>query len=1018
MEKKKQVVTLKSYLKKSFVFLLSLSIVALLAIVGLIITLVFVKEKTALYIISGCAALVLGTALIFVIILSRKFYQILYCQALEVSRRNFEALANFDKDFEYCPRNDFEEFKQLNSTFKDLSKNLDGRTIISKAFTYNGVGLVYLDEDEVVVSEKSLIDNVNKLILASESYRNALIDISYKLGKDAIANKDKENIIKSLKKGLNYEHLLIASKESTPGFYVYVPAFDSISQLKEELEAVIKNISLVRRLFVGKQVLIAHINAVIYPYSDIDSMVSDLAIATRQKKTFNIYLPERGVETNKKMLMSSMNINNTSRLIEQISAIDADPKQYDKNMQKIENSIASISNYYGFSCSGYIAFDETRDGYFSRFVHSDTDSFVFRQNARMNRNFIQVINNIQDADHSYYFSSRKHVNNDFARFIDKYRFRSGMFYVLTKNDACVGVIYFLNKSSDMAFDAYMKENLIVSCHCIGNILKEMENRLQVSVAMQQFKGMFRISDLSIYSFDKQTYEISLMSDLFKHTHPKIKVGDICYKAIYGLDAPCKNCPLKTGKHKISEEGKRTYEIYQILPNKNDQYAHMIRKENESGIPSVRYDNETLLLTHFSFNDMLSRFLSLNQSGNVLFLSIRNVKDIIEKAGNAGYIELMRRLNLFVSDKYKGQHDIYMYDNNTLAIILPDSQEDDIVSVAESICEETSNMSLDESNVKLNLVYIAKSFDNNLENVKTMDKEFDKAIKQAADLPIDEILFVDSGYKRSTSEEGYLYEMAVDAFTKNTFIVNFQPVVDNKDRLIRGAELVLRIEDNERNHKVDIGKAIRIVEARGQTSTISQAILNYIDDILTKYGYTFFLTSGLNRLAFNADINFFLDDPEFLKRIAIINGKHNLSKGFIGLQVFESDVKDHAEEYATIAKEVSASGATLICDRYSGIISAKEVAAAGFKEIKITRDLVVAIAEKNVNAKIVAIWADAVANGLKTIFVGVENRLISEAIHYEEYDCFVQGNYFFIPMSEEALFESIRQRNMKDSDVNN
>ena len=300
----------------------------------------------------------------------------------------------------------------------------------------------------------------------------------------------------------------------------------------------------------------------------------------------------------------------------------------------------------------------------------------------------------------------------------------------------------------------------------------------------------------------------------------------------------------------------------------------------------------------------------------------------------------------------------------------------------------------------------------------MNNVVEDALKETNKLAVDEIMFFDDGYQRSASKDGYLYEMLVDAFKNKEFQINFQPVINNKDRLIKGAELLLQVTDKERNEPIDIARAMKIAEERGFTATIANALIDYVDELLVKYGYTFFMTSGLNRLSLNVDFNFFKDES-FVNKLGVVMSKNSLPKGFIGLEVDENDVKQNAANYFDISKNVTSAGGVLICDHFHGeVITSQEVSDAGFKEVKIAREFVSALEDKEMLDKIISIWDSNIKAGLKTIFVGVENRLISEAIHYEDNDCYVQGNFFFTPMSEAALFESIRQRNMKDKEMDN
>ncbi len=1011
--KNNKIISLKEYSKRIAILLGSIVALILLLSIAIVVLVGLFPDLLVVHII--LSAILAVSAIVFVtlaILFINKLYFLFYKQGIEVFKRNIESLSNFDKNFEYYKEDNFEELKDLNSTFKEIAKNVDGRTIISQGLMHKDIELDYVDKNHIFVKEESLLSNLNNLIISSESYKNALIDISYDLGDGVISSKDENNILKTLKMTLGYENILIASKDNHQGYILYIPAFDSLNQLKEELEYLIKNISLLNRTPQSKELVLANVSVVVYPYSSIDNMRKDLEKAKKEKKILNFYLPERPFEPNNKLLFSSMNINNTTKLIEDVSSIDPDPKQFEKNMKKIETSISNISNYYGFSSAGYIDYDEENEIYISRYAYSSEEAIIFKENSKVNSKFIDILMKIQDNDHSYYFSNRRHINIEVAKYIDEYRIKSGLFYILTRDDKPIGVIYFVNRQRDLNFDAYMKESLITSCHVLSGILKEIGARKSVDISNRRLKEVLKISGIKLYSVNKESYELIMASESLKRSIGKLDASLPCYKAIYGLEKPCKNCPLKSGKHSIMNISNKKYESYPILQNKNDPTAHIVLKETSKEEGDSLINDETLLASFSSLSKAIENKLIAKQSGDILLFRIKNASEIANKFGNNGLTELIKSLVSEVLSKYVMINDIYEYDYSTLAIVLNGSSRDYITSLCEDIYSLTN--SLTKEDTKLSLLYYDKSYSDN-DNLKDLFKSLDDSLLNYKDESDNEIIFIDSGYKRSASKDGYLLEQLLKSFNEKSYDMHFQPMLSNNTRLIYGAELLLRVNDNEIGKPINIGEAIRIAEETGNGKVVCEGLLTYLDDLLTKYGYTFFMSAGLARLSLNVDYDFISSDG-FIDRLSELVKKHQLPKTFIGFEIFEKDVKKHLSEYKELSKKIADAGAVLISDYFTGeAFSVKEASEAGFKEIKIPYNLVSKITENSVYEKLISFWDEASKNQMKITFVGVENRRVSEAINYEGHDCNVQGNYFFKAMKEEELFEAVRLRNMKDKD---
>ncbi len=1014
---KRDIITLKSYLKRHVILLLVMCLLFLLLIGLVVVSSILLKDDMILYVLYGCCGVFLIALVVMFIVFNVRFFRIMYNDALMVSKRNFEALANFDKELEYCSRNDFAEFRELNSSFKDLSKNLDGRTIISKALSYDSIELEYLDEEKYQVKESSLKNKIGELILARESFRNALIDISYDLRDETINEKDHEVILKYIKNNLPYDHTLVALKDNAQGYLIYIPALDSVSQIKEELSSLMKNISLIKKVNANRTIVSPSVSMVMYPYSDIDNLFNDLSYAKRSKLPLNFYIPKRKDEKNKKMLVSSLNMNNVFRLQEQISSIDTSPDNYDKNLKLIYEMVKEISNYYNFSCGGCIFFDHEKNGFYSKFSHSPTNSSIFKDNVRINKEFVNVVVEVADIDNSYYFSSRKHVNDDFAHFMDKYHIKSGLFYVVKTNNNVIGLLYFVKKSSDLMFDSFMKENLITSCSLISNFFKETNSIKLASVMSNRFNDMVKFSNSLIYSIDKETYEIAMLSDSLRRLLPKVQAGDKCYKALYDLDAPCKNCPLLKNKHMISSLCGGNYESMRILQIKNDSSAHILLKSNDNKFTYERYDQETLLATFFSFKETMEKYLSVGLLGNVLFVSVKNIQDIINDIGNAGFANALKQFCNGVVGIYQKMIDVYYYSKDTIALIMPNSSREDLVNLAEAISDGEIEVKVNDKDIRLNLVYLAKAYTNE-QTFEQLVETFEENLIQVRSMPVDEIYFVDANYKRNASKEGYLFETLQDAFENKTFQVYFQPIVRNSDRLIEGSELLLKVFDQEANAYIDIAHALQVAEKRGYTSNIALGLLDYVEGIIKKYGFTFFLTSGLNHLSLNIN-HTFLKDGNFINKCSKIVSENSLPKGFLSFEIDEEDAANNLDVFTSVKKEIEDAGCLLLCDNFRGeFTSPKVLAEAGFSGVKIDSNLVEIIRDGETNKRIMNIWSDVVKAHINIFFTGVATRIISEEIVFEDHDSYVQGNYFFAPQSEEEMFESIRQRNMKDKEMDN
>ena len=1009
---KKEVMSLKSYSKKALLTIILLFLMVLILTGGVIASIYLVLNQLLQILI--CSFLILGILIVlfYIIFIGKRLYDLFYKQGIEITTHNIQALSNFDKSFDYYEEDEYKELKDLNTTFKDIAKNVGGRTIISQGLAHQNVPLKYDDEEKRFVNESSLIKNMHSLIIASESYRNALIDISYNLGKETIEDKSVSRIYNTIRENLSYEHVLISFKENKQGFVVYVPAFDSINQLKEELEYIIKDISLVKKGGTTKRAVVAHVSVAIYPYSSIDNVVKDLAKARKEKKVLNIYIPERTFEFNNKLLFSSMNINNTTKLIEDVSSIDPDPKLYASNLARIKKCINNTSNYYGFDAAGYLGYDKDNERFVNEYSFTSKDEVIFKESVNISKKFIQVLNSVKDSDSSYYFSNRKHINNKLALYVDQYRIRSGLFYVLTRDDKPFGVLYFLNRHKDLSFDAYMKESLITSCHVLGSILEKMDARRNVNVADKRLNELLKISGMTLYSVNKANYEIARYSQALVRLFPSFDASMPCYKALYGLNKPCKNCPLKQKRHMISEINSRKYEVYPVFASKDDPTAHLLIQPQKGDDVSERFDDETLLSSFASFRTDLGNQLLSNVSGKILLFKIKNVKEVISSVKNGGYVALIKEFSDRVLTRYVDFADIYQFNSSTLALILHDKSDEDIVSICQEICDIVQSEKVDDTH--LSFMYLVKNYSPNDTN-DALQKSLLDALDKYKDENEDEIVFVDTEYKRSASLDGYLLEQLLSSFGEKTYEMEFTPLLSNNTRLVYGVEITPNVIDRSVNKHLDIAKAVEVAYKKGFGDIYADGMLSYLDDLISRYTYTFFMSTDISCLSLKVD-HAFISQNKFLDHLKDIYSKHQLPKGFIAFEVSEDDVYEHEKEYKDIVRKAAQIGVSFIVYNYEGNkFTVASLGELGFKEIKFSKKILSSINDQDSYNQTTYMWLEAIKQQMKVNFTGVESRKSSEAIVFEGYDCGVQGDYYFKPMDEVKAFEVIRTRNMKDKD---
>lgn len=995
--------------------IISLAVLAFLFIdiLCFVLSLIFIKNEIFQAILLGIfvtlALLICSIGFIFL----RKGKKLLYDTLYVGMRDNIKLFTRRKKVFNPINDDILLESDELNDLFNNVSNHFSTLCIEDGSLADSEVKLEYQKGSRTLVSYDSLVENIPNILRASRFFRHAFVNLSYSLGSDTIKEKDVGVVVKNIKKALNYNGLLISENSNQKGFLLFVPRIDSISQLKEEIDQMIKGISLLKHTPQGSEMASCRASVVIYPYSNPDDIIEDLKFASRLNKNVNIYLPNPQLGANPLWLESNVNTGQISKFIESLSSLKVDARHLESSYRHVTKLISQVADYFSFTCAGLIEFDNDSDSFLSKFSYSSKNSHIFNTGVVVNSDFIENINKSKDHDNSYYFSSRKHLNNSVAPFIDIFCIESGLFFVITNNEKAIGVLYFLNDDKELNLDTYARESLSVFAYILASFFRSIRDTNFSILNRTRFRDIIRLSDIKLYSVAKKSHRLTFISDSLMDEVSAVKKHKTCYKALYGRSAPCENCPLKTKHSMMQMLGKNKYETTVVLHNEEDDSAHLFMQPVGDHLLMDRFDKNTLTNSYFSYIDNLTNALLGGVNGYVLYLSITNLPSLIEKDGNEGYSFLLRNFTRQLRDT-TGQMSLFLYRDNILCFILPNFTRHSIIELCEKIYALSKRCkSLNDVDYPLDITYIASHFSQQYSTVSSFNNAMEKIFPAYTKDPEPDLLhFPETDHTRRASKTGYLLSVIDEAFSKQTFQIKLQPVINNINWRMVGAELLLRLRDEYRDITLNTNEIIKVAEQNDRIGMMSDALISYLGNLYNRHGYSFFKAMGLLRLSLNTDYSYF-GNSGFIEKLGNLSSKNSIPKGFITLEISEKDVADHLEGYSVITQSIVKTNTDLICDGYTGdYVSLQMLKDLGFTEIKISQTIVLNIGEDaSYLNKVETIYRHAKLLGLRVTLVGIENKTNYDLIKDECRDSSIQGKYFYEPLNEESFLEALRKSNV-------
>ena len=1011
---KQKIRSLKSQSTTKFVVSLCLFILFLGALATLIVSLLLWKNMW-LEIGLGGAALVLAIVIFVLnIVLSSQMHRVFYKSFYEKNLNNLKAIEKHSYETEVI-NGEYKEFKDINKVYNNIKKQTKGQAVKVNDFDYDSIPLEYVNKVESLVTFESLQNNIVDLIAVTKSYRAALVDISYDIEEKTIEEAKFKQLLDATKEKLDYEHLLFAMNKTKNGLLVFIPIFDGVHQLEEELTSLLREISVIKRTAEGRKLMGATIAAVVYPYSSPENIFNDLVFAKRSERTINIYMPYKDISENDRMLFENVTFNEVTKQNERIDEITGSYADINREVGRV---LQNLLNYFSFTCTGYAKYNRVKKQFTCDFSCSSDNSHLVDQGLELSADFVNSLVTVLDKDHTYYFSSRKHVNDCVAPFIDAHKVKSGLFYVAMKGNTPECVVYLLNDDKNMSYDFATKQTLILLLQKIGNFLKYNDEQHIADLNTKRFQEILKLNNDLLYSVNPDDYSLFFISAALKFIAPDAEEGQTCYKALYGLDKPCKACPLKTKKHMVEILRRRKFETSVVLHNAEDKAEHLYLKpmEKRKGTSDL-FTPDFLVNSYYAFCMYLDDEFALQHAGEVIFMNINNVEDLIKSLGNDGYIKAVRSFFDAIKEQIDLNLTIYLYKNDNFALVLPEHDRETIISLVETLYTCSKNIAVEDKTTDLNISYYdfkypaedteSKIWVNHAERVMT-------GLRRGKN--DDTLYFNEDKYTRSASRETFMLNNVIEAFKRKKYYTDYQPIVGNRDRTIHGVELLLRLNDPFTDGQINIGEAINIVTKNGRIDLVSKAMKECVDKLFEKSDIPFFRTVGLEHISVNAEYTT-LADKSFINSFADLVKKYNVPKNFFRIEVQESDISENYDKY----RELKIDFMELVCDQYHGeLLRIDQLKDVGIKEVKIARDVISNIVNDDVAlSKATAIWKEATSLGMETTFVGVEKRQQADLLHDDALDSGFQGRFFYSPMNEEQFFKTLRETSIKEiADLDN
>ena len=998
---------------KSYAIIPAVVVAIVLAITIALVTIYAFTHSIALIIILDVVAVLTFAAyIVFYIRLSKRLKNTYYNQLFETTLKNINKINNNDVNLVSYGESDIKEIQMLDKATSDIRSKLESSYLLLKNADYSNINLEYVDKERNIVTYKSFKENIANIIFVSQSYRNVIIEVYFDLPSDAkLSKKDKERLLKLYHETFKeHVNVLYMFEEDERSLIIYVPVIDSFSEIKEKLNMVVTSSSIMIRDDRGIQNILAKFALVAYPFSNEEMILGDLKYAKRQNKPFNLYLPSRHKSNlgTKLLINTSMNLNYTSKIMTELSHLDYSAVNNDKNDAILNGIFEAISNFLDIDEAGIIAYNDTMDNYYS-YIASKRSTLFTKHDIK--KEFVENLASVVDDDEIYYFSTKKHANMSLQQTLGLYGIESGIYYVVKdfENNKISAIIYLFNRNKDLVLNTYLRETFFIVSLRIENYFEKREISDYADAKATENENILALANMFVYHVDND-YNITFLSKGIKRVFRELEVGKKCYEAIFGHEKRCKDCPLIEKKKKYFEYGRAKYEASTALSNrKDDEHVVLLKRLTQDEVVGDLYQEDFLTYSFKALVNTVRNEYAANGRGYLVLLSVDNYEEIVQKIGPEGYNYLIRDYVRNLKNKL-AIDDIYYYNPSTLAVHLPYVGHKDIINKIELIYPLSKQQYYNNSDFSpLNISYLPSGYPRGYANPEDYLKHMSDFYHEPTyERNKDFIYFSDMSIARSASKRAFMISVLESEFSgHNSTSMNLQPIVRVKDGHIYGAEILLRIADAHRNVFFNAQEISTIAEQENMTGMVTESIINFIGTMYKEYGNNIFKINKFNRIAINIDQTY-LDNKDLLTKLIALCEENKLPNGFISMEIPEDVVPNNKEKIKDLAKELSKYKIMFSCDRYMGqYTNIEELLSLGFKEVKIARDIIMAIDRDQVKyGALKSIVEDAKLHEMAVAAVGVENEAQYNLLKELDDEMVVQGYFLYKPLTRADLITAL------------
>ena len=717
---------------------------------------------------------------------------------------------------------------------------------------------------------------------------------------------------------------LMGRLDEPHGIAVYVYAIDSRTAFLERLSSFVSGFSFVEKRDGNKKVSVFGCKAggAFYPGVEPES----LPFAAKRSLLRSTGVDaDYGKDLDYASPFSGPRLSEVSERVESLRFAEATSDRLfsSKDAGASREALIALTRFYGefagFSAGGCYVYDPRVDGYRLFLSYGSEDGYVglAKLGEKVDAAVLDPYYERAEKDFPLFVSTAQGLGKDFATELLSLGISSLFLYPVRNGSAKVGLFYF---AAPRGFELRLlaREKLLEFLPLsYASLFAERANNDR-NYHVLELNNLASRKEFFLYTVERKTHRLLSFTDNLAHKLKGAKPGLPCHKALYGLDAPCLDCPLTQGslKRAIPEiSNKEVSESVLAYREGNEDIATILLEKDEGKALATSLIDKSLLVKNArAFQIDINRELRNDlASGYFLGIRLQNKETLLLKLKDQNTNSLMsaiaRELGSIGYDEAT-----YRFDPDTLVVAFPGlTNRTSLIVSVETIADAISGtlyVGEDSFNPEYSYSLIAYPSDATTPNdlVSLLQSE----LLRSARMGIGVIAEVGKAKGRKALRFDYIQSLLNERLRAKRMDLEFTPVADSTTGVTKILKAAPALYEEGRK-KIRAREFLRIAKLSRMQEMVDFACLRQFFSFYQSNADTLFRAQKISYLLYPCSPSS-VSGTGAIERLLKLKQEFSIPDNFLILSFSAKSTSQNAATMKQVVMELHKGGISVLCDQ--------------------------------------------------------------------------------------------------------